>query len=51
MLLDDAISLLAAGQQKGRGPLGMAETSPRALAPIVIASAASSRLAIQQTFT
>lgn len=35
----------------GPGPLGIAETSPNALAPIDRANCASSRLAIQQIFT
>jgi hypothetical protein len=35
----------------GPGPLGIAETRPKAFAPIDMASCASSRLAIQQIFT
>lgn len=37
--------------EMGPGPLGMAETRPRAEAPYRIASCASSMLAIQQIFT
>ena len=50
--IDEAHLAIGAGASAiGPGPLGIADTSPMADAPAAIASRASSRSAMQQTFT